>query len=115
MSNKNKRKGYYGECRVVKSLVRQGVRAIRVPLSGAAGCFDPTLAGDVVVTLPKGHTLRCEVKYRGKQSGFKLIDNWLQTNDVLFLVAPRHRTLTVMTLETFAKLLEGTLHVQAHV
>ena len=85
MPNRSKEKGDRRERQIVKKLNEiKGVHAQRVPLSGAAG---GKFASDIDITYDYGlDRMKAEVKAREDGAGFKTIEKWLGTNDLLFLV-----------------------------
>ncbi len=89
----SKNKGYRVEHELTLLLKREGINAVRVPLSGAVEGFK----GDLLI---EGET--AEVKAR--RDGFKELYKWLEGNSYLFLKADRKPVLVVMELDTFIKL-----------
>jgi len=98
MSNPSKRKGSRIEREIVGLHRAVGVQAERVPLSGAAG---GSFVGDVVI----GDGLRAEVKARAAGDGFKTLERWLGSNDLLFLRRDRTAPLVVMPWAIYQRLL----------
>lgn len=95
MGRRERAKGVRRERQLVRRLRAAGLRARRVPLSGAAGgerC-------DVLVEKPM---LRIELKSRA--SGWQRIRRWLNGADALVLWADRCEPVVVMRLSTFEKL-----------
>jgi hypothetical protein len=79
-----------------------GVHAERVPLSGAAGgLFDSDLRISVADL-----SLKAECKARGDGAGFKQLEKWLGSNDLLLLKRDRAEPLCVMPWSVYAKLLQ---------
>lgn len=104
MGKRSRSKGYRGEYELVCLLRREGITALRVPLSGSTD-FQK---GDVIVAGGVG-----EVKLR--RNGFKEIYKWLNDRDWLFLKADRCPYLVVMQLDKFIKLVKGERrNVQVH-
>ena len=66
------------EREIVAMLKEAGIPAERVPLSGAAG---GSYTGDVIV----GKKWKAEVKARKSGDGFKTLEGWLGSNDLLVL------------------------------
>jgi Holliday junction resolvase len=91
-------KGARTERGIVKVLQANGVAAVRVPLSGAAG---GRFAGDIVVPL-LGRDLRIEVKAR--VDGFRELYSWLTARDVLIVKADRQEPLVVLRLSLAAEI-----------
>lgn len=84
MGKSQRDKGARNERGVVNFWKEQGVKAARVPLSGAVG---GEYAGDVDLYAfgPQDAPLVGEVKARATGGGFKTISKWLSTNDFLVL------------------------------
>lgn len=95
MGKKSRNKGYRVERELVLAFREAGLKALRVPLSGAAEGFE----GDLLV-----EGMAVEVKAR--HDGFKEIYKWLEDKDLLALKADRKEFLIVMRLEEFIKLLK---------
>ena len=81
----------------VNKLKEKKITASRVPLSGAAG---GDFAGDIILETDQGR-LVAEVKCRKDGSGFKTIEKWLGSNDLLFLKSDRNEPLVVMSWDSF--------------
>jgi len=96
MGKRSRNKGYRGERYFVQQFRKAGLKAVRVPLSGAT----EFAKGDLIV---EGMT--AEVKIR--HNGFKEIYKWLEEKDILCLKADRKDGLIVMPLETFLSILKG--------
>ena len=90
--SRSRNKGYRGENELVKLLRSYGIRAERVPLSGAVG---GKYSGDVILEY-KGRELVGEVKRR--ERGFVSLYKWLDQKDILFLRSNRREWLVVMRL-----------------
>ena len=85
-----------------------GVVAERVPLSGAAG---GSYVGDISFEITPGagdqkpQPMVAEVKARKSGDGFKTLERWLGSNDMLFLKRNRAEPLLVMPLATLRRIL----------
>ncbi len=81
-----------------------GVKAERVPLSGAAG---GSFTGDVDVYAagPDAAPLVTEVKARRNGAGFTQLERWLGDNDALFLRRDRAAPLVVLPWRTWARIM----------
>jgi len=84
-------------------------RAKRVPLSGAVAEYP----GDIEISLrrdingiPITFNYRGEVKARRNGAGFKTLEGWMGTNDVLFLKRDRQPFLIVMTEKMYKELIQ---------
>lgn len=89
MGKMQRRKGGRVEREIVAALKAAGVPAERVPLSGGAG---GSFTGDVVVA----GRWRAEVKSRKNGAGFKVLEDWLGSNDMLLLKRNRAEPLVVL-------------------
>lgn len=103
MPSPSRQKGDRFERDCIAQLAEHGVKAARVPLSGAAG---GDFSGDLRVEVC-GQVEQVECKTR-KRAWTDLF-NWLPGNFCLFIKADRTDTLVVMNLETFARLSKGIL------
>ena len=110
MSGKASRdKGARVERQFVNLLKKEGVKAEKVPLSGACGgnySGDIRLWVDCCGLIP---TLeyQAEVKSRKNGEGFKTIEKWLDGNSMLFLKKNRADPMVVMTWGSFLSLCTG--------
>ena len=104
MANPPKRKGTGYENEVRDNLIELGIKATRVPRSGA----EPGYPGDVKFTLPGGAgDCLGECKRRKGTSGFATIKRWLGDHDVLFTRADHDETFVHMPWRTWVRLIEG--------
>ena len=107
MSGKRSRdKGARREREMVHKLGVLGVKAERVPLSGAVK-FRNTESTDLDY-YPFGDNTApwiSEVKARANGEGFKTIESWLDDADTLFLIRDRQTPLVVLPWARFAELL----------
>jgi hypothetical protein len=105
MANKNKIKGTYHEKWFEAWLNKLGLKAKRVPLSGALG---GEYTGDLWVDALVGRRLVAEVKYRDASnfpSPFKVLDN---RDLALYKRRRGHpQTLVILSGELFAELMEN--------
>lgn len=121
MGKMQRDKGARFERQVVKALNEGGIKAERIPLSGAAG---GSFKGDIVAMLPlpvsnialnwaasRGETkptsfpITLELKKRAE--GFKQIYSWLEGNDALVIGADRKDPLIVIPLSEWIKQVGG--------
>ena len=100
MGRKSRTKGYRGEKEIVDKLRSYGIKAERVPLSGAAG---GRFAGDVIITIGTRDII-AEVKRRAK--GFAQLYKWLADKDVLFVRSDRHEWLVIERFDDWVKRLK---------
>jgi len=91
-------KGARNERELVNLLRERGLRAERVPLSGAAG---GSFGGDIIADLGgRRQLIECKVR----ADGFKQIYGWLEGNDILAIKRDRSEWLVILPLD---KYLEG--------
>jgi len=109
MGKPSRDKGARRERQIVALHVELGVKAERVPLSGAAK-FRNTEKSDVDIYPfgPETAPFVTEVKARANGEGFVQLERWLGANDALFLMRDRADPLVVLPWETWASLLEVT-------
>ena len=100
---KHKQKGDRLEREIVALLRSHGIEAERVPLSGAAG---GSFAGDVIVA----GRYKAEVKARANGSGFKLLEGWLEGNDLVIMKRDRKKPLIAMSFDAYVALLHAALN-----
>lgn len=105
MANKAKRKGDRIEREIVYKHRDLGFECQRIPLSGAASHAGEEFSGDIKLDLPEVGTLRAEVKARKNGEGFKTLEAWLGSNDILFLRRDHAEPFIVLPWATYAKLL----------
>ena len=98
MGKKSRDKGYRAERQIIRRHIEAGLPARRVPLSGACEGFE----GDLIVGwgYPE-RDLKAEVKCRGGGQGWGMVSEWLEGNDLLFLVSDRKEPLVVMPFEVY--------------
>lgn len=99
MGKASRDKGYRGEHNLESLLNDNGIKAVRVPLSGAT----QFQKGDLII---EGKYI-CEVKLR-KDAYAKLYE-WLEGNDFLFYKSDRKEALAIMPISMFIKLFKGEL------
>jgi hypothetical protein len=107
MSKFQRNKGLRVEREIVNWHKEHGIRADRVPLSGASRYQDE---GHDVNIYPPGYgplPLVCEVKARADGAGFKLLRRWLGEHDALFVHEDREEDLVVLPKRTWLKLLSA--------
>lgn len=105
MAKASRDKGARVEREMVERHLAIGVRAERVPLSGAAG---GSFAGDLRVWAHGEDVppLSAEVKARKDGAGFATIERWLGDLDLIFLRRDRRPPLVVLPWETYQRLVE---------
>lgn len=105
-------KGTRVERELAKKLTEVGVPTRRVVGSGAYGCLDSRLAGDLQIGTygpegTEGWLLTGEVKARKGGTGFVQLDKWLGDNDILLLKQNNREPLAYMPWRTLVPLLEA--------
>ena len=98
MGKSQRNKGARFERSIVNTAKEHGLKAVRVPLSGAATGFK-----DDVIIYAKDEW-RLEAKKRA--NGFKQIYDWKGEADALVIGADRKRPLIVLDMEDFFDLLK---------
>lgn len=109
MPNRSRQKGDRFERQCVHDLAALGVKAERVPLSGAAG---GSWTDDLVVEVcGQNEKIECKTRARAWADlfGWLKAENHAKPPFALFIKADRTDTLVVMPLETFARLSQGIL------
>lgn len=104
MGKPSRDKGNRVEREIVNALRENGIKAERVPLSGAAhGSF----SGDLILEGDRCGLLRAEVKARKDGAGFKTIESWKGDNDLLVLKSNRKNPLVVIDFDLFKSLIKN--------
>ncbi|WP_025886518.1 putative PDDEXK endonuclease [Asaia prunellae] len=108
MGKASRDKGARVERKIVALHTEAGVRAERVPLSGAMK-FRNTASTDVDVYArgPDGAPFVCEVKARANGEGFATLERWLGQADALFLVRDRQQPMVVLPWDRWLEMLGG--------
>ncbi len=106
MCKASRDKGQRRERQVVALHVDLGIRAEKVPLSGASRYRGNSGDLDVYPFSRDGPPLCGEVKARANGEGFKTIENWLAENDMLFLVRDRQESMVVVPWRVWERLLK---------
>lgn len=96
MGKASRDKGLRRERAIVQLHTASGLRAERVPLSGATRYRGN--GADVDLYVRGAEPLKAEVKARASGSGFRTLEHWLGGNDALFLVRDRATPLVVLPL-----------------
>lgn len=106
MSKASRDKGARRERQIVDLHRDIGIKAERVPLSGAMR-FRNTEKSDVDVYArgPEAAPFVTEVKARASGEGFATLERWLGENDALFLIRDRADPLVVLPWERWEELL----------
>lgn len=99
MGKPSRDKGLRRERGIVDIHTKCGIRAERVPLSGAARYRGN--GADVDLYVRGAEPLKAEVKARSEGGGFKTLERWLGDNDALFLWRDRAAPLVVLPLHVW--------------
>jgi Holliday junction resolvase len=104
MSKMSRDKGARIEREIVAAHVGLGIKAERVPLSGASRYQGNGSDVDLYAFGPDGAPLVCEVKARASGEGFATLERWLGENDALFLRRDRTDPLVVLPWRVWVRL-----------
>ena len=107
MSRMQRSKGKRIELEIVKAHKAIGVKAERVPLSGATGYQGNAADIDVYAFGDDDAPLVCEVKARANGAGFATLAKWLGDNDALFLRQNNAKPFAVVPWRTWERLLKA--------
>ena len=101
MGRSQKQKGYRVERKLVHMFEREGISARRHPMSGAIVGFPH----DRVVDILGGSSV--EAKARANGEGFKTIQRWKGSAEILILVEDRQLPTVVLDWKYFIHLVKG--------
>src|SRR5258708_7313845 len=103
MSNRSKQKGDRAERQIVKELQDLGLKAARVPLSGAVG---GEYSADIDLSIPGIGDVKAEVKSRHSAArGGSTIKKGVGENSLLLLKENNQEPLVVMSIRLFRDLI----------
>ena len=102
MGKASRDKGLRRERAIVEIHVKSGLRAERVPLSGATHYRGNGADVDLYVRGPA--PVKAEVKARGDGDGFRTLERWLGGNDALFLWRDRAAPFVVLPLHVWLEI-----------
>ncbi len=102
MGKSSRDKGLRRERAIVDIHMKCGLRAERVPLSGAVRYRGN--GADVDLYVRGAEPLKVEVKARGEGDGFKTLERWLGRNDALFLWRDRATPMVVLPLHVWIEI-----------
>lgn len=102
MGKASRDKGLRRERAIVDVHRKCGIRAERVPLSGALRYRGN--GADVDIYVRGAEPLKAEVKARGEGSGFRTLERWLGSNDALFLMRDRATPLVVVPMHVWMEI-----------
>jgi hypothetical protein len=100
-------KGARIERELVAAHLDIGVKAERVPLSGASRYQGNSADVDIYPWGRDGPPLCCQVKARASGEGFATLERWLGDADVLFLRRDRAEAMAVLPWSTWTRLVPG--------
>lgn len=106
MSKMQRNKGARIEREIVDRHKELGIKAERVPLSGASHYQGNGADVDLYVFGADAAPLVCEVKARANGGGFVTIEAWLADHDALFLRRDRAEPLVVLPWKTWQRLVK---------
>jgi hypothetical protein len=102
MGKASRDKGLRRERAIVDIHMKCGLRAERVPLSGAVRYRGN--GADVDLYVRGAEPVKAEVKARGQGDGFKTLERWLDGNDALFLWRDRAPPMVVLPLHVWIEI-----------
>lgn len=111
MGKPSRDKGLRRERAIVEIHTKSGLRAERVPLSGATHYRGN--GADVDLYVRGAAPVKAEVKARGEGSGFRTLERWLGDNDALFLWRDRAAPFVVLPLHVWLEIVRRSAHVDA--
>ena len=111
MGKASRDKGLRRERAIVEIHTKSGLRAERVPLSGASHYRGN--GADVDLYVRGAAPVKAEVKARGEGSGFRTLERWLGDNDALFLWRDRAAPFVVLPLHVWLEVAGRTARADA--
>jgi len=102
MGKSSRDKGLRRERAIVEIHMKCGLRAERVPLSGAVRYRGN--GADVDLYVRGAEPVKAEVKARAEGDGFKTLERWLGGNDALFLWRDRAAPMVVLPLHVWIEI-----------
>ncbi len=107
MGKASRDKGQRCERQIVALHQDMGVKAERVPLSGASKYQGNGADVDVYALGSDAAPMVSEVKARANGAGFTTLERWLGDNDALFLIRDRAEPLVVLPWASWRRVLKG--------
>jgi hypothetical protein len=111
MGKPSRDKGLRRERAIVDIHMKCGLRAERVPLSGAVRYRGN--GADVDLYVRGAEPVKAEVKARGEGDGFKTLERWLGGNDALFLWRDRATPMVVLPLHVWIEIARRSVRADA--
>lgn len=113
MGKPSRDKGLRRERAIVDLHVKCGLRAERVPLSGALRYRGN--GADVDLYVRGAEPVKAEVKARGDGDGFRTLERWLGGNDALFLWRDRASPFVVLPLHVWLEIVGRSARADADI
>ncbi|WP_203072205.1 hypothetical protein [Falsiroseomonas ponticola] len=111
MGKASRDKGIRRERALVELHTKCGIRAERVPLSGASHYQGN--GADIDLHVRGAEPIKAEVKARGEGNGFKTLQRWLGDNDALFLWRDRATPFVVLPLHVWLEVADRSARCDA--
>ncbi len=111
MGKPSRDKGLRRERAIVDIHTKCGLRAERVPLSGAVRYRGN--GADVDLYVRGAEPVKAEVKARGDGDGFRTLERWLGGNDALFLWRDRTSPFVVLPLHVWLEIVGRSARADA--
>jgi hypothetical protein len=111
MGKASRDKGLRRERAIVEIHTKSGLRAERVPLSGATRYRGN--GADVDLYVRGAAPVKAEVKARGDGDGFRTLERWLGGNDALFLWRDRAAPFVVLPLHVWLEVASRSARADA--
>jgi hypothetical protein len=111
MGKASRDKGLRRERAIVEIHAKSGLRAERVPLSGATHYRGN--GADIDLYVRGAEPIKAEVKARGDGDGFRTLERWLGGNDALFLWRDRAAPFVVLPLHVWLDVAGRSAHADA--
>ena len=111
MGKPSRDKGLRRERAIVDIHMKCGLRAERVPLSGAVRYRGN--GADVDLYVRGAEPVKAEVKARGDGDGFRTLERWLGGNDALFLWRDRTSPFVVLPLHVWLEIVSRSARADA--
>ena len=111
MGKASRDKGLRRERAIVDLHSKCGLRAERVPLSGATHYRGN--GADVDLYVRGSAPVKAEVKARGDGDGFRTLERWLGSNDALFLWRDRAAPFVVLPLHVWLEIAGRSARIDA--
>ena len=111
MGKASRDKGLRRERALVEIHMKCGLRAERVPLSGASHYQGN--GADIDIHVRGSNPVKAEVKARGEGNGFKTLQRWLGDNDALFLWRDRAAPFVVLPLRVWLEIADRSARLDS--